>query len=293
MRIFAFFQGILFANLCLLLGKYFRKFLVFSCEQKYSSSIKMHFSKWLLVFSIQLSLTNCESETEAPSAAVSWIHTSSVSFYLELISLVFGSCDLSEEKTPDLKLACEHLTNATSVLRTFLTPLADVLPTKSQVELLQRKLTQFGTRGSDDKKGPSAPKIYQKISKAFGKMNRIVPGSYSGDELLLSLFAKEEAGLDLLDHGSPLDLTAVMSLNILIQCRFIRKESSDQMRWLKTLMMVSLVPQALVLILMIYHYARTQRLARASKKRLNRAARDTELLDRLQSRIGQDLVVAN
>ena len=109
----------------------------------------------------------------------------------------------------------------------------------------------------------------------------------------MSLFAKEEAGLDLLDHGSPLDLTAVMSLNILIQCRFIRKESSDQMRWLKTLMMVSLVPQALVLILMIYHYARTQRLARASKKRLNRAARDTELLDRLQSRIGQDLVVAN
>ena len=253
----------------------------------------MHFAKWLLLISLQLSLTNCDSETEAPLAAVSWIHTSSVSFYLELISLVFGSCDLSGEKTPDLELACEHLTNATSVLRTFLTPLAEVLPTASQVELLQRKLTQFGTRGSDNKKGPSAPKIYQKISKAFGKMNRIVPGSYSGDELLLSLFAKEEAGLDLLDHGSPLDLTAVMSLNILIQSRFTRKESSDQMRWLKTLMMVSLVPQALVLILMIYHYARTQRLARASKKRLNRAARDTELLDRLQSRIGQDLVVAN
>ena len=138
----------------------------------------MHFSKWLLLISLQLSLTNCDSETEAPLAAVSWIHTSSVSFYLELISLVFGSCDLSGEKTPDLELACEHLTNATSVLRTFLTPLADVLPTKSQVELLQRKLTQFGTRGSDDKKGPTAPKVYQKISKAFEKMNRIVPGSY-------------------------------------------------------------------------------------------------------------------
>ena len=109
----------------------------------------------------------------------------------------------------------------------------------------------------------------------------------------MSLFAKEEAGLDLLDHGSPLDLSAVMTLNVLIQSRFIRKETSDQMRWLKTLMMISLVPQALVLILMIYHYAKTQRLARASKKRLNRAARDTELLDRLQNRIGQDLVVAN
>ena len=253
----------------------------------------MHFTKWLLLFSLQLSSTNCESETETPSAAVSWIHTSTVSFYLELISLVFGSCDLSGEKTPELELACEHLTNATGALRTFLTPLADVLPTKSQVELLQRKITQFGTRGSDGKKGPTAPKVYQKISKAFEKLSRIIPGSYSGDELLLSLFAKEEAGLDLLDHGSPLDLSAVMTLNVLIQSRFIRKETNDQMRWLKTLMMISLVPQALVLMLMIYHYAKTQRLARASKKRLNRAARDTELLDRLQNRIGQDLVVAN
>ena len=129
----------------------------------------MHFSKWLLLISLQLSLTNCDSETEAPAAAVSWIHTNSVSFYLELISLVFGSCDLSGEKTPDLELACEHLTNATSVLRTFLTPLADVLPTKSQVELLQRKITQFGTRGSDDKKGPTAPKCIKKSAKLSKK----------------------------------------------------------------------------------------------------------------------------
>ena len=178
-------------------------------------------------------------------------------------------------------------------MRTFLTPLADVLPTENQVDLLQSKILQIGVKGLDDKKGPRAPKVYQKISKAFEKMGRIIPGSYSGDELLLSLFAKEEAGLDLLDYGTPLDLSAVMTLNVLIQSRFIRKETSDQMRWLKTLMMISLVPQALVLILMIYHYAKVQRHARASKKRLNRAARDTELLDRLQSRIGQDLVVAN
>ena len=59
------------------------------------------------------------------------------------------------------------------------------------------------------------------------------------------------------------------------------------------LMLVSLVPQALVLILMIYNYAKVQKHARASKKRLHRAARDTELLDRLQSRIGQDMAIAN
>ena len=123
----------------------------------------MHLTKWLLLFSLQLSSTNCESETETPSAAVSWIHTSTVSFYLELISLVFGSCDLSGEKTADIELACAHLTNATSALRTFLTPLADVLPTKSQVDLLQRKIIQFGTKGLDGNKGPTAPKVYQKI----------------------------------------------------------------------------------------------------------------------------------
>ena len=172
-------------------------------------------------------------------------------------------------------------------------PLADILPTENQVDLLPKKILQIGVKGLDDKKGPRAPKVYQKISKAFEKMGRIIPGSYPGDELLLSLFAKEEAGLDLLDYGTHLDLSAVMTLNVLIQSRFIREETSDQMRWLKTLMMIGLVPQALVLILMIYHYAKVQRHARASKKRLTRAARDAELLDRLQNRIGQDLVIAN
>ena len=253
----------------------------------------MRSAKWILLFFLQISSTVSESETEEPSPAISWIQTSTVSFYLELISLVYGSCDLNGEKTADIKLACSHLTNATRALRTFLTPLADVLPTENQVDLLQRKILQSGIKDLDGKKGPRAPKVYGKISKAFEKMGRLIPGGYSGDELLLSLFAKEEAGLDLLDHGTPLDLSAIMTLNVLIQSRFIRKETGDQMKWLKTLMMISLVPQALVLILMIYHYAKVQRHARASKKRLHRAARDTELLDRLQSRIGQDLVVAN
>ena len=99
--------------------------------------------------------------------------------------------------------------------------------------------------------------------------------------------------MDLLRHGSPLDLSAVMILNVLTQSRFLRKETIEHMRWLKMLMLVSLVPQALVLILMIYNYAKVQKHARASKKRLHRAARDTELLDRLQFRIGQDVAIAN
>ena len=109
-------------------------------------------------------------------------------------------------------------------------------------------------------------KIYGKIAKALEKMRKLIPGDYQGDELLISLFAKEEAGLDLLDHGSPLDLSAIMILNVLTQSRFLRQETNEHVRWLKTLLLVSLVPQALVLILMVYHYAKVQRHARASKK---------------------------
>ena len=242
---------------------------------------------------LQISSTVSDSEGEEASSAISWIQTDQVSFYLELMSLVYGSCDSNSEKTTDIKLACSHLTNATHALRTFLAPLSDILPTTDQVNLLQRKMLQSGIKNLSHKKGPIAPKVYGKITKAIEKMHRLIPEDQQGDELLLSLFAKEDAGLDLLDHGTPLDLSAIMTLNVLIQSRFLRKETGDQMRWLKTLMLISLVPQALVLILMIYHYAKVQRHARASKKRLHRAARDTELLDRLQSRIGQDLVVAN
>ena len=255
----------------------------------------MFSAKWVVLLFLQVTSTVSEGESDEIPSAVSLIQTNQVSFYLELISLVYDSCDLNGEKTPDIRLACGHLTNATQALRTFLAPLSDILPTGDQVNLLERKMLQLksGIKNLNHQKGPLAPKIYGKIAKALEKMRELIPGDYQGDELLISLFAKEEAGLDLLDHGSPLDLSAIMILNVLTQSRFLRQETNEHVRWLKTLLLVSLVPQALVLILMVYHYAKVQRHARASKKRLHRAARDTELLDRLQSRIGQDMVLAN
>ena len=255
----------------------------------------MFSAKWVVLLFLQVTSTVSEGESDEIPSAVSLIQTNQVSFYLKLISLVYDSCDLNGEKTPDIRLACNHLTNATQALRTFLAPLSDILPTGDQVTLLERKMLglKSGIKNLDHKKGPLAPKIYGKIAKALEKMRKLIPGDYQGDELLISLFAKEESGLDLLSHGSPLDLSAIMILNVLTQSRFLRQETNEHVRWLKTLLLVSLVPQALVLILMVYHYAKVQRHARASKKRLHRAARDTELLDRLQSRIGQDMAIAN
>ena len=256
----------------------------------------MFLTRWVILLFLQViflqttTSTVSEGTSDENPSAISLIQTNQISFYLELISLVYDSCDLDGEKTPDIRLACGHLTNATQALRTFLAPLSDILPTGDQVKMLQLK---SGVKSLNQQKAPPAPKIYGKIVKALQKMRKLVPGDYQGDELIISLFAKEESGLDLLRHGSPLDLSAVMVLNVLTQARFLRKETSDHMRWLKMLMLFSLVPQALVLILMVYNYARIQKHARASKKRLHRAARDTELLDRLQSRMGQDIAIAN
>ena len=225
-------------------------------------------AKWVVLLFLQVTSTVSEGESDKIPSAVSLIQTNQVSFYLELISLVYDSCDLNGEKTPDIRLACSHLTNATQALRTFLAPLSDILPTGDQVTLLERKMLglKSGIKNLDHKKGPLAPKIYGKIAKALEKMRKLIPGDFQGDELLISLFAKEEAGLDLLDHGSPLDLSAIMILNVLTQSRFLRQETNEHVRWLKTLLLISLVPQALVLILMVYHYAKVQRHARASKK---------------------------
>ena len=256
----------------------------------------MFFMKWIILLSLQAiffktttSEASEDSSDESPSA-ISLIQTTQISFYLELISLVNDSCDLDDEKTPDIKLACSHLTNATQALRTFLAPLSDILPTGDQVKMLQLK---SGVKSLNHQKDPPAPKIYGKIVKALQKMRKLVPGDFDGDELIMSLFAKEETGPELLRHGSPLDLSAVMVLNVLTQARFLRRETSDQMKMLKIIMLFGLVPQVLVLLLMVYNYVRIQKHSRASKKRLHRAARDTELLDRLQSRIGQDIAIAN
>ena len=256
----------------------------------------MFLARWVILLFLQViflqttTSTVSEGASDENPSAISLIQINQISFYLELISLINDSCNLDDEKTPDIKLACGHMTNATQALRTFLAPLSDILPTGDQVKMLQLK---SGVKSLNHQKAPPAPKIYGKIVKALQKMRKLVPGDYQGDELIISLFAKEESGLDLLRHGSPLDLSAVMVLNVLTQARFLRKETSEHMRWLKMLMLVSLVPQALVLILMIYNYAKVQKHARASKKPLHRAARDTELLDRLQSRIGQDIAIAN
>ena len=79
------------------------------------------------------------SSDESPSA-ISLIQTTQISFYMELISLVNCSCDLEDEETPDIKLACAHMTNATRALRTFLAPLSDILPNGDQVNMLHLKV---------------------------------------------------------------------------------------------------------------------------------------------------------
>ena len=84
-------------------------------------------------------LTVSEGSSDESPSAISLIHTIQISYYLDLISLVNDSCDLEGEKTPDIKLACAHMTNATQALRTFLAPLSDILPTGDQVKMLQLK----------------------------------------------------------------------------------------------------------------------------------------------------------
>ena len=134
----------------------------------------------MLLLFLQMSPTVSDSESEEAPSAISWIQTDQVSFYLELISLVYGSCDLNGEKTVDIRLACDHLTNATHTLRTFLAPLSDILPTGDQVNLLERKMLQSGIKNLNHKKVSIAPKIYGKIAKALEKMRRLIPGDHQG-----------------------------------------------------------------------------------------------------------------
>ena len=105
----------------------------------------MFLTRWVILLFLQViflqttTSTVSEGTSDENPSAISLIQTNQISFYLELISLVYDSCDLDGEKTPDIRLACGHLTNATQALRTFLAPLSDILPTGDQVKMLQLK----------------------------------------------------------------------------------------------------------------------------------------------------------
>ena len=57
-------------------------------------------------------LTVSEGSSDESPSAISLVHTIQISYYLDLISLVNDSCDLEGERTPDIKSACAHMTNA-------------------------------------------------------------------------------------------------------------------------------------------------------------------------------------
>ena len=120
--------------------------LLFSLLARTLFGYNMFFARWVILLSLQavflnttLSTVSEGSSDESPSA-ISLIQTTQISFYMELISLVNCSCDLEDEETPDIKLACAHMTNATRALRTFLAPLSDILPTGDQVNMLHLKV---------------------------------------------------------------------------------------------------------------------------------------------------------
>ena len=106
----------------------------------------MFFARWVILLSLQAIFLNTtlstvsEGSSDESLSAISLIQTTQISFYMELISLVNCSCDLEDEETPDIKLACAHMTNATRALRTFLAPLSDILPTGDQVNMLHLKV---------------------------------------------------------------------------------------------------------------------------------------------------------
>ena len=219
----------------------------------------MHFAKLIVFLSIQMvfwqTSTSTSTSTASPSigggSSISLVQTEQISFYLQLISLVNKSCDEEDEKNPDVKIVCEHMTNATKTLRSFLAPLSEILPSRNQVKLLRLKAS---AKALDPKGETPSPKIYEKVLRALKKMRKLVPDAYAGDELVISLFAKEETGPEMLKWGSHLDLSVVMMTNILTQARFVRKEANEQIKMLKMLMLLGLVPQILVLLLMLYNY---------------------------------------
>lgn len=202
--------------------------------------------------------------------------------YLSLVSIVTLKCKTISSEEADLKTACDALTASVAKYRKVLEPINSILPGAADLSSLDVPNLDFARLSLID------PDVYKAHLQTLQRENRLYTSDLPGDQIHESLFSKEgQEGLAKMITGKSTaaweDLIK-LSLAILGQVRMARQESMKGDKQAKWLLIVSLLPQILVLTCIILQYMLLKKRELAAKRRNQQIARDRQLLDQLMER---------
>ena len=201
--------------------------------------------------------------------------------YLSLVSVLNLKCKNVNSSEVDIKAACDAMTLSVRKYRSFLAPLGKILPTAADMIKID------GLEFDPPSFSVISPETYKKIVKRFHKIERLYPTSLRGDQIHGGFFnpeqkqIREEKGKGaegiILTEDDFVDIV----FTILEQTRLARIEAGSQHDQIKGYLIASLLPQALILLLVVAQYLLMRHRTRKAKKRNEKIAREQQLLGRL------------
>ena len=221
------------------------------------------------------------STTLAPTVSITQFE--SLPVYLALVSIITIKCKKISAHETELKAACDSLSESVAKYRAMLEPLNSILPAVSDLSGLEVKGIDFARLSIVD------PDTFQSILQTFQRETRIYDSTLPGDEIHAAYFSKENqekrAGI-IAKGGVTADWGELIELAIVTlgQVRMTRQESIQGGKQTKWLLVVSLLPQILVLTCIILQYMILKKRELAAKRRNHQIARDRQLLDQLMER---------
>ena len=221
--------------------------------------------------------------TTTTATPVSISPIESLGVYLGLVSIITLKCKNISSSDLTNTEACNALTDAVTKYRAMLSPLNAILPSVPDLEGLDTtRLLQYGHPIME-------PDRYKELLKTLQRESSLYKESLKGDEIYSSYFSSENRDRrdKIVDTGniSPNwgDMVELL-MSIAGQERLTRQELNGAATQTKTLLIVSLFPQILVLTCIIMQYTLLKKRELAAKRRTQQIARDRRLLDQLMER---------
>ena len=221
------------------------------------------------------------STTTAPSVTFTQYETLPV--YLALVSIVALKCKTISSEETKLKAACNSLSASVAKYRAVLEPINSILPQKSDLSGLDVQNLEFTRLSLID------PDAYKILLQTLQREDGLYQAALPGDKIHASFFSKEgrektakliASGRTTAEWGDLIKLSVVT----LGQVRMARQEAMQGSKQAKWLLIVSLLPQILVLTCIILQYMLLKKRELAAKRRNQQIARDRQLLDQLMER---------
>ena len=200
--------------------------------------------------------------------------------YLQLLALVKKNCVSVPDSETEKSSACKKIIDGTTLFKSILQPLDDLLPSTSQMSELK---DISWTHPSTNETTIASKKLLRLISGTAALSKTPLQGDEEGDSFfskermshINNLLTKEE--LPELGNYDQFDLT----VQTLVQIRLARIADQKFFYWSKLMLVVALFPQLIILTFITIQFVLLKRREHKMRRNTQRITRERSLMQSL------------